>query len=70
MHQLTFHFQPCTCPDPLRTRLTQCLTESIYFDEIAMSFTRMQTECRNFLASLKQHEISFDDKIPPGLVLS
>ena len=30
------------------------LCDSIYFDEIATTFSCMQTECKNFMAGLKQ----------------
>lgn len=44
----------------------ECLNESIYFDEIAMSFTHMQSDCKDFISGLKQQGIDLDSVIPPG----
>lgn len=59
-----------SCPESLKNRLHACLGESIYFDEITVSFTRMQTECRNFLAGLKQESIAVEEFFPPGAILT
>ena len=60
------YFQEYSCPENLKNRLHACLSESIYFDEIAVSFTRMQTECHDFLAGLKQEGLAVEELFPPG----
>jgi hypothetical protein len=37
----------------------------VLFDEIALSFTRMQTDVRDFLACLKQEGINLEMLFPP-----
>ncbi|XP_055541530.1 TATA-binding protein-associated factor 172 [Wyeomyia smithii] len=48
-------------PGPLilQDRLKACLNEYVYYDEVAMLFTRLLQESRDYLATLKQHKISF-----------
>lgn len=48
------------CPEALRTRLHQCLCECVYFDEIALSFTRLLQEARDFVAMLKHYKLPLD----------
>ena len=62
---LTLCLQPCQCPDMLKARLLECLNETVYFDEIALAFTRMQTDVRDFLACLKQEGINLESMFPP-----
>ncbi len=59
-------FQPCPCPAEVRTKLLDCLSDAIYFDEIAVAFTRMQTECHDFVASLKQQGVPLGSIEMPG----
>ena len=59
-------FQECLCPADLKSQLLKTLSETVYYDEIAMGFTRMQTDCKDFIASLKQQGLSMDNIIPPG----
>ncbi|XP_013387250.1 TATA-binding protein-associated factor 172-like [Lingula anatina] len=58
------------CPEMVKEKIMMCLNEAVYFDEIAMLFTRMQTECRDFVASLKQQKINMDSFIQPGTILT
>lgn len=44
-------------PPQLTDRLKQSLTEYIYFDEIAAMVTRLLSESRDFLATLKQYKV-------------
>ncbi|XP_041362673.1 TATA-binding protein-associated factor 172-like isoform X2 [Gigantopelta aegis] len=67
-YQWAVHSQPCECPVELKTRLLECLNEAIYFDEIAVSFTRMQSDCQDFIASLKCQGVDMDSKFPPGIL--
>jgi TATA-binding protein-associated factor len=48
------------CPESLRNRLHQCLSECVYFDEIALSFTRLLQEARDFVAMLKHYKLPLD----------
>jgi len=50
------------CPEALRTRLHQCLCECVYFDEIALSFTRLLQEARDFVAMLKHYKLPLDSE--------
>ncbi|KAH9489880.1 btaf1 RNA polymerase II, B-TFIID transcription factor-associated, 170kDa [Bulinus truncatus] len=61
---------PCPCPSDVTAQLLTCLGELIYFDEIAISFTRMQNDCQDFLASLKQQGINLDATYPPRQLLT
>lgn len=45
------------CPETLKQRLHACLKECVYFDEIAVSFTRLAQETRDFLAMLKHYKV-------------
>jgi len=47
------------CHPGLEKRLLECLTEPIYFDEVAYGYTKLQSECRDFIATLKHY------KVPP-----
>ncbi|XP_060070663.1 TATA-binding protein-associated factor 172-like isoform X2 [Ylistrum balloti] len=60
----------CPCTTETKSKLLECLNEAIYFDEIAASFTHMQSDCQNFIAGLKQQGIDMDSIIPPGSILS
>ncbi|KAK7113585.1 hypothetical protein V1264_012846 [Littorina saxatilis] len=72
--QVVFHWAqqpiPCQCPESLKTRLLECLNETVYFDEIALAFTRMQTDVRDFLACLKQEGINLETMFPTNMVVS
>ncbi|XP_060582986.1 TATA-binding protein-associated factor 172-like [Ruditapes philippinarum] len=59
----------CECSTDIKSKLLETLTEGIYYDEIALGFTRLQTECRDFIASLKQQGINMDQIIAPGTKL-
>ncbi|CAI9718030.1 TATA-binding protein-associated factor 172-like [Octopus vulgaris] len=59
-----------SCTDDLKQRIHTCLNEAIYFDEIAVSFTRMQTECRDFIAGLKQQGLNIEEHFPPSVILT
>lgn len=41
----------------LSKRLLDCLNENIYFDEIALGFTKLQSECKDFVATLKHYGV-------------
>ncbi|XP_058055877.1 TATA-binding protein-associated factor 172 [Anopheles bellator] len=44
-------------PPVLQERLRGCLNEYVYYDEVAILFTRLLQECRDYLATLKQYKI-------------
>lgn len=46
-------------PCQLLEKLKQCLTEYVYYDEVAILFTRLLQEAKDFLATLKQYKIQF-----------
>ncbi|XP_053692985.1 TATA-binding protein-associated factor 172 [Sabethes cyaneus] len=46
-------------PSNLQERLKACLNEYVYYDEVAILFTRLLQESRDYLATLKQHKINF-----------
>ena len=50
-------------------RMIECLGETVYFDEIAIAFTRMQTDVRDFLACLKQEDVNLDAVFSPKYVM-
>ncbi|KAL3875984.1 hypothetical protein ACJMK2_033877, partial [Sinanodonta woodiana] len=71
--EVVYHWaqqENCKCPEDLKSKLLLSLNEGIYFDEIAISFTRLQTDCRDFLASLKQQGMNMDSIVPPNTILS
>ncbi|KAB0793551.1 hypothetical protein PPYR_13171 [Photinus pyralis] len=45
------------CPILLRQRLHACLCEYVYFDEIAVSFTRLAQETKDFIAMMKHYKV-------------
>lgn len=59
-------FQETKLPDEAVAKLLECLNDAIYFDEVAISFTHMQSDCRDFMAGLKQNGVDLDSVIPPG----
>ncbi|CAN8003098.1 unnamed protein product [Ixodes hexagonus] len=58
------------CPACVRDRVLECLGESIYFDEMAGAFTRLQQDCRDFMALLRQAGLPLDAHFTPGAVLT
>ncbi|XP_046551692.1 LOW QUALITY PROTEIN: TATA-binding protein-associated factor 172-like [Haliotis rubra] len=64
------HSSACECPADVKTKILECLGEAIYFDEIAISFTRMQSDCQDFIASLRQQGIAIDSIFQPGAILT
>ncbi|GFR58849.1 TATA-binding protein-associated factor 172 [Elysia marginata] len=64
------HSKACPCPPEIVSQLLACLGELIYFDEIAVSFTRMQSDCQDFLASLKQEGVNLDSLYPARQLLT
>lgn len=57
-------------PDESVAKLLECLNDAIYFDEVAISFTHMQSDCRDFMAGLKQNGVDIDSVIPPGGIIT
>ncbi|XP_076025391.1 TATA-binding protein-associated factor 172 [Genypterus blacodes] len=47
----------------LRPRLLAILSEQLYYDEIAIPFTRMQNECKQLIASLADVQIDLQDRL-------
>lgn len=42
-------------PDSLSVKLHQCLEESVYYDEVLVAFSRLQTECRDFVGLMQSY---------------
>ncbi|CAH1794395.1 unnamed protein product [Owenia fusiformis] len=58
------------CPDVIKSKLLECANEAIYFDEIALMFARLQNECKDFMAGLKQAGVDVQPIINAGAVLT
>lgn len=54
----------------LRDRLLQCLTECIYYDEIATSFTRLLHESRDYVATLKHYKLNVPVEVDSSGVMN
>lgn len=52
--------------EEIKLLLLRCAEENLYFDEVALFFTRLQTECKDFLACLKQEKLSLEHLYPTG----
>ena len=48
-------------PDGLVQRLHACLSESVCYDEMTVSFSRLQQDSRDYLALLKHYKLPVDD---------
>lgn len=48
-------------PADLQLKLHTVLSEYVYYDEVAISLTRLLQESRDFIATLKQYKIQFPD---------
>lgn len=48
-------------PPNLQEKLHQCASEYFYYDEVAMSLTRLLQEAQDFIATLKQNKIPIND---------
>ncbi|XP_036673244.2 TATA-binding protein-associated factor 172 [Drosophila suzukii] len=48
-------------PPNLQEKLHQCVSEYVYYDEVAISLTRLLQEAQDFIATLKQNKIPIDD---------
>lgn len=48
-------------PPNLQEKLHQCVNEYFYYDEVAMSLTRLLQEAQDFIATLKQNKIPIND---------
>ncbi|XP_037813785.1 TATA-binding protein-associated factor 172 [Lucilia sericata] len=54
---------PSICPGPsqLQEKLRYCIMEYVYYDEVAVSLTRLHQETHDFIATLKQYKIPIND---------
>lgn len=48
-------------PPVLQDKLRKALTESVYYDEVTFLLTRLLQESRDFIATMKQYRIPFND---------
>ncbi|CAG6017888.1 unnamed protein product [Menidia menidia] len=47
----------------VQPRLLAILTEQLYYDEIAIPFTRMQNECKQLMALLAENQVDLQDRL-------
>jgi len=47
----------------VQPRLLAILTEQLYYDEIAIPFTRMQNECKQLMALLAEAQIDLQERL-------
>lgn len=47
----------------MQPRLLDILSEHLYYDEIAVPFTRMQNECKQFISSLADAHIEVGNRV-------
>jgi len=52
-HLQSLAAQSTRLPDSLCVKLHECLEESIYYDEVLVAFSRLQTECRDFVGLMQ-----------------
>ncbi|XP_053648070.2 TATA-binding protein-associated factor 172 isoform X2 [Cherax quadricarinatus] len=58
------------CHPQLQSVLHTCLTEVVYYDEIALSFTRLQQETRDFMAMLRHYKLPLEESFTAAPVLT
>ncbi|KAK3864165.1 hypothetical protein Pcinc_030121 [Petrolisthes cinctipes] len=58
------------CHPQLQSVLHTCLTEIVYYDEIALSFTRLQQDTKDFMAMLRHYKLPLDDTFTSAPVLT
>ncbi|XP_047459924.1 TATA-binding protein-associated factor 172 [Mugil cephalus] len=57
-------FQDCQVVSSMvQPRLLAILSEQLYYDEIAIPFTRMQNECKQLIALLAESQIDLQDRL-------
>lgn len=57
-------FQDCQLVSSMvRPRLLAILSEQLYYDEIAIPFTRMQNECKQLISLLADSNIDLQDRL-------
>ncbi|GIY86061.1 TATA-binding protein-associated factor 172 [Caerostris darwini] len=56
------------CPLPVKEKCLECLNETIYFDEIASAFTRLQQDCKDFISVSKHYSVPLDLSFQTGIV--
>lgn len=61
---------PYSCPPSLQKALHTCLSEVVYYDEIALSFTRLQQETQDFMAMLRHYKLPLDPALTASPVLT
>lgn len=47
----------------LCARLTSALTEPVYWDEVALGFSKLQGECRDFVATLRHYKATLPQEV-------
>ncbi|GFT62364.1 TATA-binding protein-associated factor 172 [Trichonephila clavipes] len=58
------------CPLAVKEKCLECLNETVYYDEIAVAFTRLQQECKDFIALSKHYSVTLDLSFQTGPVFT
>lgn len=52
---------PSPSPKPLVVKLMECLTETVYYDEIGLSYSKLLQDVKDFFALLKHYKVVADE---------
>ncbi|GFQ73279.1 TATA-binding protein-associated factor 172 [Trichonephila clavata] len=63
-------YGPDMCPLAVKEKCLECLNETVYYDEIAVAFTRLQQECKDFIALSKHYSVTLDLSFQTGPVFT
>ena len=70
IREWAIHWPDTIFHEVLKSALHSCLLEMVYFDEIAMSFTRLQQDVKDFIALMKHYKLEVDESfLSPVLTL-
>ncbi|XP_076043200.1 histone acetyltransferase 1 isoform X2 [Oratosquilla oratoria] len=58
------------CPNLLKAELHNCLHDVVYYDEIAVSFTRLQQETRDFMSMLCHYKLEVGSSFTSAPILT
>ncbi|KAF8793895.1 TATA-binding protein-associated factor 172 like protein [Argiope bruennichi] len=58
------------CPSAAKEKCLECLNETLYYDEIGTAFTRLQQECKDFIALANHYSAPLDLSFQTGAVFT
>ncbi|GBL97094.1 TATA-binding protein-associated factor 172, partial [Araneus ventricosus] len=58
------------CPSAVKEKCLECLNETLYYDEIGVAFTRLQQECKDFIALANHYSVPLDLSFQTGAVFT